>query len=336
MARAIFKPDSGNHSARLAPQLRSRIPCLDGLRAVSIACVLLGHLVATPKFPSVLDPLGHFGNLGVRCFFVISGFLITTLLLKEIDRSQTVSLKGFYLRRALRIFPAAFAFIGCMYLAYRIGWIDLKEGDLLHAITYTMNYHHARSWYLNHLWSLSVEEQFYFLWPGVLYLLGVPRALNAAGVAVVAVPLIRAWMWYGAGVSPSAMTREFQAVADILAIGCLLAGYHNWLGKQRLYIRFLSSRLFWLVPLASLAIAAALSRGDSGPFYVYGQSFANIGIALTVDWFVRFPESLAGRLLNTGPLVWVGILELRCTCGKSRFSTPSLLRGPPLSQPISC
>lgn len=309
MSRRTQSQDTTPEPAQVAPRLPGRIPCLDGLRAVSITCVLLGHLVETRNFPSILNPLGHFGNLGVRCFFIISGFLITTLLLKELDRTHAVSLRAFYIRRALRIFPAGFTFIGIMYLAYRLGWIGLAPGDLLHALTYTMNYHHVRSWYLNHLWSLSVEEQFYFLWPGVLCLLGVRRALHAAVMVVVAAPFIRAWMWYGLHVSPSAMTREFQAVADILATGCLLAGYHTMLGKQPVYMRLLSSRFFFLIPLASLAIAAVLARGDSSAFYIYGQSLANLGIVLTMDWFLRFPNSPAGRLLNTAPFVWVGILS---------------------------
>ena len=84
-----------------------RIPSVDGLRAISIGFVLFGHLAGTSNFfpRSTFAPLGDFGNLGVRVFFVISGFLITFLMLDEIEATGTVSLKLFYLRRTLRIFP---------------------------------------------------------------------------------------------------------------------------------------------------------------------------------------------------------------------------------------
>src|SRR5205807_9098473 len=94
-----------------APRLSGRIASLDGLRAVSILLVLLGHAAMSDGAPHILSPLSHIGNIGVRFFFVISGFLITTLLLKEQAKTGTISLKQFYLRRTLRIFPAAYFFI---------------------------------------------------------------------------------------------------------------------------------------------------------------------------------------------------------------------------------
>ena len=116
-----------------------RIPSVDGLRAISIGLVLFGHLAGTSNlFPrSTFAPLGDFGNLGVRVFFVISGFLITFLMLDEIEATGTVSLKLFYLRRTLRIFPASYAYILFVFLASRLGWPTLVPGDLFHAVTYT-------------------------------------------------------------------------------------------------------------------------------------------------------------------------------------------------------
>jgi peptidoglycan/LPS O-acetylase OafA/YrhL len=92
-----------------------RIPSLDGLRALSISAVLLGHLAGHAALPAVSHRRhrnGHvdLADLGVRVFFVISGFLITGLLIAEHERSGTISLQRFYLRRTLRIFPAYFAY----------------------------------------------------------------------------------------------------------------------------------------------------------------------------------------------------------------------------------
>ena len=89
-----------------------RIPSLDGLRAISIALVILNHLVKWKHIHDLPLPiLGSYGNLGVHIFFVISGYLITSLLLREHQRTLTISLRDFYIRRAFRIFPAALVFI---------------------------------------------------------------------------------------------------------------------------------------------------------------------------------------------------------------------------------
>src|SRR5450432_911915 len=86
-----------------------RIPSLDGLRAISITLVILSHLVKWKHIS--LGVLGSYGELGVNVFFVLSGYLITNLLLREYERSSTISLRDFYIRRAYRIFPAAFVFL---------------------------------------------------------------------------------------------------------------------------------------------------------------------------------------------------------------------------------
>ncbi len=132
------------------------------MRAISITLVLLSHLAGTRYFlpASVLAPLGDLGNFGVRIFFVISGFLVTSLLLAELAKTNRVSLKKFYIRRTLRIFPAFYVFILTLVIASRVGSLPLPPGDLIHALTYTMNYRLTDTWSVRHLWSLSVEEQF--------------------------------------------------------------------------------------------------------------------------------------------------------------------------------
>src|SRR5271154_5232757 len=93
-----------------------RIPSLDGLRAVAISLVVIGHWVAL-RYHS--DVAGAFANLGVRIFFVISGYLITTLLLTEHSKTSTIGLREFYLRRAYRILPAAIVFMVPVFIIFR-------------------------------------------------------------------------------------------------------------------------------------------------------------------------------------------------------------------------
>src|SRR5438270_5547371 len=191
-----------------------RIPSLDGLRAISISLVVVGHWVEL-RYHS--DVAGAFANLGVRIFFVISGYLITTLLLKEYGKTSTIQLGEFYVRRAYRILPAAILFMAPVFVIFRqqLNWYHMAAAAL-----YLANFDFAHPWFLGHLWSLSVEEQFYFLWPGVLKRWHRHRVAILVGVAGFA-PLYRVachlLKLHGRA------DETFPAVADVLAIGCLLA-----------------------------------------------------------------------------------------------------------------
>src|SRR4051794_5522319 len=155
-----------------------RVPALDGLRAVAVAAVLVYH--ADPDWlPG--------GFLGVDLFFVLSGFLITTLLLTELRRSPAARLGfgTFYLRRARRLLPALAAVVGVTLVAMCVWWrndLTNDRGDVPAVLGFAGNW-----WYVvrhqdyfaavgrpspfQHLWSLGVEEQFYLVWPVVLWLL---------------------------------------------------------------------------------------------------------------------------------------------------------------------
>src|SRR6185503_4239118 len=151
----------------------ARIASLDGLRGISILMVLFGHLTGTRNFlPREFGRItGDLGNLGVRVFFIISGYLITSLLFHEIEKRGRVDLKGFYIRRVFRIFPAFYAYLAVIGAAAALGLVHLGRWDAVAAATYTVNYVPDRAWVVGHIWSLSVEEQFYLLWPATLLLL---------------------------------------------------------------------------------------------------------------------------------------------------------------------
>jgi peptidoglycan/LPS O-acetylase OafA/YrhL len=145
-----------------------RIPSLDGLRAISILLVLIGHLsLRFPRLTPICDPvLTVLGNssLGVSIFFVISGFLITWLLLVEIEKKGQINLKAFYLRRLFRIVPAYFVFLGAVLVLCKIGIISIPMVQLASAFLFILNYAIiVPVWWLGHTWSLCVEEQFYLL-----------------------------------------------------------------------------------------------------------------------------------------------------------------------------
>ncbi|KGN31854.1 acyltransferase [Knoellia sinensis KCTC 19936] len=167
-----------------------RLPGLDGLRAAAILAVLAFHL----------DPRWLPGGfLGVDVFFVISGFLITTLLVREHQRTGRVDLRGFWTRRARRLLPALLVLVPSVILIARLVETDLLVGirrQALGALTFTSNwleiaagsdyFHSTAPQLLMNLWSLAVEEQFYLVWPLVALALVrfAPSSRFRAGIAV--------------------------------------------------------------------------------------------------------------------------------------------------------
>jgi len=283
-----------------------RIPSLDGLRAISILLVLLGHLCGTLGFP-LSASTGNFwvlGELGVHVFFVISGFLITGLLLDELARTDRIRLGRFYFRRTLRIFPPYYAFIVGLLVAQAAGLVLLAPGDAAHAVTYTSNYDASRSWFIGHTWSLGVEEQFYLLWPAALVLLGARRGLAAAILVVLLTPVIRLAELQFFPASIDGIGHRFETVADAIAIGCVLACTRDWLHRSAMYRRVLESPAFILVP--AVVVAASMLGNHPRIAYVIGRPVANLGTALILDWCVTYPEGRVGRVLNTAPFVFVG------------------------------
>ncbi len=293
----------------MAQHSPNRLPALDGLRAISVTMVVLGHLIGTRGFPDVLaHTWTRAAQLGVGVFFVISGFLITTLLLEERARTGTIGLTQFYIRRAYRILPAAYAYMLVIAALAAAGAITVGRFDLVHAATYTTNFaQEGRSWWLGHLWSLSVEEQFYLLWPALVLVLSARGALKAAFVAIALAPLTRAaivlvWRSHHGGIG-----EYFPAVCDGLAMGCVLAVIRPWLGRKSLYLAFLRHPAFWLIPIAIVATLGVKLRPAitllAVPLFTYA------GIALLIDRCLRFTEGAFVRVLELRPMVWVGTLS---------------------------
>jgi len=147
-----------------------RIPSLDGFRAISIILVLFCHSRLSPGFPAALADTARQGEVGVTVFFVISGFLITYLLLEEKSKSGAINIKAFYFRRAVRIIPVYILYVVFIFLWRNFEEMGLTAQNFIHVLTFTVNFDQGRNWFLGHFWSLSVEEQFYLFWPAVLLL----------------------------------------------------------------------------------------------------------------------------------------------------------------------
>jgi peptidoglycan/LPS O-acetylase OafA/YrhL len=270
-----------------------RIPSLDGLRAISILLVVVGHWAELRYHASTAgDVAGAFANLGVRIFFIISGYLITTLLLKEYGKTSTIGLREFYVRRAYRILPAAIVFMAPVFVIF---WHELRWYHMAAAALYLANFDFSHPWFMGHLWSLSVEEQFYFLWPGVLKKWHRHRVAILVGVVALA-PMYRVACHF-LGLRGRA-DETFPAVADVLAIGCLLAIFAGRLPKIKA-----AWALAMILPVVLV------------PVYVGALRFHITAMLLFALWPVMH-LSIAGLLLhvvqrpywilNVRPVVWLG------------------------------
>jgi peptidoglycan/LPS O-acetylase OafA/YrhL len=304
-ARELIDSITDGHCA---PQQKvasaGRLRSLDGLRAVSIVLVLLAHLNGTRGFTAFDLGIGDHGHLGVVVFFVISGFLITRLLSSEKANNGRVSLKLFYGRRALRLSPACYAYLACLTVLWLMGSLELNGRALLQAATYTANFPHESAWVLGHLWSLSVEEQFYLLWPLAFVIVGPKKAIWIAAGTVLMGPVARSLAWlFLRGQGYHAL---FPLVADSLATGCLLALASDRLERQSWYLRLMR-------PAYSFGLAALVLLVNRYMHflvvYVFGTSLINLAVAILIHRSIYHSHDWVGQFLNWTPIAFVGVLS---------------------------
>ena len=269
----------------------SRVASLDGLRAVSILTVIVAHFATAGSAPKFFS---RYGVFGVQVFFVISGYIITTLLLREHERFGAIDLKAFYLRRFFRIVPAAYCYLAVIFAFY---WRAFTPVNILSVLTFTSNYDLGRPPFVAQLWSLGVEEQFYILWPITLSIFFHQRmrilvwAICVSPLFILAFHFLH-WNDYR-GVA-------FPTTYDSLALGCLAAVL-----APRL--EFLGSRWFVLSgPLALLFQWPLWTTKISGLMHVF-LLWPATHVCIAV--FMVHAIQRKYWLLNAKPVVWIGVLS---------------------------
>lgn len=302
------------------PARQAHLPSLDGWRAVSIALVLLCHSVFTPGFPVKAEDATYpwlvgLGFWGVRFFFVISGFLITHLLLREHFRYGAINLKNFYFRRAMRILPVCFFYLfvlGCftIYAQPAVDWLA--------NFTFTSNFLPDRHppGPTHHLWSLAVEEQFYLLWPFALVSTlnrskGVARLVGILLLSLFVAPgtrLIIHKHWYPDILHFLLNELSFLSKFDSLAIGCLAAVAFNY---RRQAVENFCRRPFLACALGLfLVVLPCLPLGVPGRFYVaFFESSQAFGFAILIVSSVLQPTCGIYRALNWKWVAHLGVLS---------------------------
>jgi peptidoglycan/LPS O-acetylase OafA/YrhL len=292
---------AGNHTddSSLSRGQR-RIPSLDGLRGISIWAVILAHSADHFLFSRIHSHhlrtvLSNSANLGVTIFFVISGFLITSLLLAERTRTSRIDIKRFYKKRVIRIIPAFVLFTGTILLLCKV-----SPQQIVYALTFTTSFFFWQAYQpLQHLWSLSVEEQFYLAWP-LIFARGSGDAKRWCWLVLIACPVIRAIF-----VHQGLTNLDHAAVLDSIAAGCLLAFYRQqiqWAISRVTGSGILFAALCLMMPVLSLVMNKV-------------ESFSWMLVPLTtiVPLFVAVVIGAAiqrkDAFLNKGPLVWSGLMS---------------------------
>jgi len=297
---------------------KGQIPYLDGLRAYSILNVLLAHSVeylkrvsavpwlATPAAKPFLLLFAN-GLLGVRVFFVLSGFLITNLLLEELNKTGTISIAGFYGRRIARIFPAAYCYIGVLAALVSLHLMDMHWQPFVAAGTYTWNYtslgRTASAGMLGHFWSLALEEQFYLIWPTLLLFMGPQWAKKIAAGSIVLLPFVRVASYFLVPASRMEIYMMFHTGADQIMWGALAAfAYRDGALDRINSIR--NKRLIpWLCLFLVFVVCPIVESWFRGGIIVTSPSIQGFSIVILIFWLLSGRNGAARSVLGSRPAI---------------------------------
>ena len=288
-----------------------RIHTLDGWRAVAILLVIAGH---GAHFGQYKDQLwANLWGLGVDIFFVLSGYIITLKFIQEKEKSSTINLSSFYIRRAFRILPLVCAYLGTLcVVSLFVNLLDFHSSEVFGSLFFFRNYQLAatqRGFYTTHFWSLSIEEHFYLVWPALFLWLGNRRSLWFAGIGACTCAAWRLYdcthpdSWIGRYLpGPDSFYRQIRTDArfDGLLLGCALA---ILLSREVSVPRVASAALlgptsFFLVSNYAVWVTASHPGGMYAPTAAglltcfaaglpfYGRDLVSTGLVLTLAFGV--------------------------------------------------
>jgi peptidoglycan/LPS O-acetylase OafA/YrhL len=288
---------------------------LDGIRAFAVVTVMIYHM----ELRHVLTG----GLFGVDVFFLLSGFLITTLLIGEAEKHEgRVHLGFFYARRALRLLPALAAVIAVSVVAVLaisklhpvrhdtltgLPWVVLYGGNWLRAVDPSNG---DALGLLGHTWSLAIEEQFYLVWP-LPFVLFASRARSRRKVAAVLGSIVVVeWVYravlIAAGVSGARIGNGTDTHSDGLILGCALA---FWVASKPFRADDAHVRLFHVGAVISAVVVAALflvAKRGSVPQHAIGYTVVPVATAVILWDQLRVPLPAFRSALTWGPVVWIG------------------------------
>lgn len=286
-----------------------RIPTLDGWRGIAILLVLVTHFqIYFLRQKITLTP----GLLGVQIFFVLSGYLITFQLLSE----EKINLRAFYVRRAFRIFPAAFSYLSVLVLLTLLTPHKFCGADIWACLLLFRNYlpESDGNAFTGHYWSLSLEEQFYLFWPSILALLGKRRSAIVATVLVLTIAIFRFFNWsYYSAYSVHLRFQHTEVRADSLLVGCLLAIALSH-APVRTWAKRWAPWAFWL--------AMPLFLFDAFHFPMLMPLHESLAIAILIGATSLRPDMFISRALEFEHLKTTGMLSYSIYIWQGLFFRP--------------
>jgi peptidoglycan/LPS O-acetylase OafA/YrhL len=287
---------------------KKHLPSLDGLRCFSILYVIIGHV-------NEYNPAGNNeyltyflgGVFGVQFFFVISGFLITTLLLTEKIRTGTISLRHFYLRRLLRILPVAWLFLIVLILLNRYFDLGIARSDLLKGFFFVKNIGHQNDWHTAHYWSLSVEEQYYLIFPFILSWGGMKTYLNVCFLFIGLYIVKNIFEhFYPSGHEPLYAVLNIFLNSNLLSIltGSLASIF---LFKYDIGLPRMNNVL--LAIIQALLFVLAFLTFKYPKFFGLTSLMSSCSIAAGILLFIKFPFGVFHAILNNRIIAYIGRLS---------------------------
>lgn len=277
-----------------------RLPGLDGIRGIAVLWVVLHHY-ADSHSATMLSKFASVGGYGVSIFFVLSGFLITHLLLKDESRFEGLSLARFYLRRAVRILPVVGSFLVVMLAFDVAGLIDVPFWDYVSSATFWRNFRYPHN-ETGHLWSLSVEEQFYLVWPALFVLLNDRTARII--VCVIAIAAVRVY-WHVLLKGDHAAIDAKSTIINIepLAVGVLAAVVT--------YRRSFDRNAVNAAGLCAVALLGVILFVDLSSIRYVQPLLKPLGFACVaaIIYAAAFGKGLITKILEFPPLRFVGLVS---------------------------
>ena len=280
-----------------AERSKGYIPTLDGWRAIAILFVLLSHY--GPFLPGSTRAVERVGGYGVSIFFGISGLLIGTLLLREQEVWGRIDLRGFYLRRCLRILPVAWVFLVVVALLRGPAGVVASTKDLWSAAFFLRNYVGAESGATQHFWSLAIEEHFYLILPMFLAVYGWRRTRMFCLVVAFGVLGWRGYVMAHASGDPMLTFFRTDLRIDALFDGVLAA---IALRRERMRAWMLRAGPWGLLAIGMAGLVCSKLVGVE----TLSRSLVAAGIPLVLLAGVLFPGAIFARALEAAWLRWVG------------------------------
>jgi peptidoglycan/LPS O-acetylase OafA/YrhL len=255
--------------------------------------------------------------LGVLIFFVISGFLITSLLLEEINKTNAISLKSFYIRRIFRIFPAFYCYILFVFVLSLLSIIRTSNCDIITGVFFLQNYKHILKlptnddyYYVGQIWTLSIEEQFYLIWPFILKFFKEKNALRISIFVILCSPFVRILTYLYVPEWRGQIPIMAHTYFDPIMIGCFAALVKDnpkvvGLIKTRMIQFFI-----WIALIFIFVINPIFIQNLGGSYnFTFGVFFSAFFVGFLLIYCFHYQSSFLIRLLEFRPLVFIGLIS---------------------------